>query len=92
MISAGEMEYRGVSPSLAVHLSHCLLNPNFPSLADKIQDSSLPSSSDPSRQARSYSPSRPPTSAEIDAVIAAAMANAPPHMLAPPEPVEEGCE
>lgn len=31
--------------------------------------------------ARPYSPSRPPTSAEIDAVIAAAMANAPP---APP--------
>jgi len=36
---------------------------------------------------RSYSPSRPPTSAEIDAVIAAAMANAPPVM---PEPIFDG--
>lgn len=44
------------------------------------------------RPGRPYSPSRPPTSDEIDAVIAAAMANAGPSTLAPPEPEEEGCK
>ena len=37
----------------------------------------------PLEPTRSLSPSRAPTSAEIDAVIAAAMANAPPAMLQP---------
>ena len=38
---------------------------------------------------RSYSPSRPPTSAEIDAVIANAIANAPPAPPAAAEPAQE---
>ncbi|ORY27376.1 hypothetical protein BCR39DRAFT_560102 [Naematelia encephala] len=38
---------------------------------------------------RSYSPSRPPTSAEIDAVIAAAMANAPPVPSQPDFPTDD---
>lgn len=42
---------------------------------------------------RSYSPSRPPTSAEIDAVIAAAMANAPPRPSLPAETgQDDACE